>query len=354
MSILGTFSTASINGFQNPNVVQGITTLQIISSPNARNNAIFGYSIDCTDNADRIVIGEPAGGGMAGNAYVYTKSGNIWSLETTVNNATVNNNFGQSVAISGDGNYMVIGASGLGQAFVYTRSGTTWSLSQTLTGTPDFGYAVAINEDGTYIAVSQPNHSTSAGRFFIYYRATTTFNLQSTQTETQTNVRLGYDLAMDDNGDFVVATFNDTNFTQIRGRPFITFRTGNTWSNVATVFSGGIEPRSSLIASSNDGTKMAYTTTSGNTTSFYNVYVGNSTAAFSNTVTLTNDGSGIALDSNAANFARNGYFQGPNVTYLTGSNISCALDTTSTYRIFGSYRSAFSGFNQAGLVYIFE
>lgn len=64
--------------------------------------------------------------------------------------------------LSGDGNYLVAGDyqanNNFGAAFVYVRSGYSWSLQQTLTdGSSSYSYFasyVAINNDGTYIALA--------------------------------------------------------------------------------------------------------------------------------------------------------------------------------------------------------
>lgn len=357
MSLLGTFSTASINGFQNPDVVEGPVLVQLIQSPNPRDNGAFGYSVDITEDGNEIVIGEPAGGGTSGNAYVYSRSANIWSLQTTFSAGILNDDFGFSVKFSGDGNYLAIGSSTAGRVYVYKKSGTSWGIVQTITGSATFGYSIAINFDGSYLAVSQISDNSNSGKFFIYYRASTTFALQSTQPGVQFNTNLGESLAMDDNANFVIATFNDTTILQTQGRPYITFRTGNTWSNIAAVSSGGIEPRKSYAAVSNDGTKMIYTSGSNQSTSFYNIDVGNSTTTFANTFSVpssTGNGFSVTLDYDGSNFLRNGYFEGNNTVYLSGSNIRSAFDSTTTYKVMGDYRGVVPSVpGNAGLVYIF-
>jgi hypothetical protein len=74
--------------------------------------------------------------------------------------------FGQSVALSADGNTALIGgqedAHGVGAAWVFTRSGSTWTeRGEKLTGSGEinegageFGFSVALSADGNTIAAT--------------------------------------------------------------------------------------------------------------------------------------------------------------------------------------------------------
>ena len=75
---------------------------------------------------------------------------------------------GSSVAISGDGNTVLIGANNdsnmVGAAFLYTRSAGVWTESQKLTGAQEaggafFGFSVALATDGQTAMVGGPGDS---------------------------------------------------------------------------------------------------------------------------------------------------------------------------------------------------
>lgn len=79
---------------------------------------------------------------------------------------------GASVALSADGNTAVVGApndgGGVGAAYVYVRAGATWSLQAKLTprsgeedGAGKFGSAVAISADGNTVLVGAPSDTGS-------------------------------------------------------------------------------------------------------------------------------------------------------------------------------------------------
>src|SRR5206468_4100532 len=114
----------------------------------------------------------------AGAVYVYTRDAGTWSQQAYVkaSNTGASDQFGISVALSGDGNPLAVGAgdeassttgidstpnesaSGAGAAYVFTRAAGTWSqqayvkASKTRAG-DHFGISVALSGDGNTLAV---------------------------------------------------------------------------------------------------------------------------------------------------------------------------------------------------------
>ena len=122
----------------------------------------FGYSVDISNDGLTVVVGAPAAGGGAGSATVFTFNGTSWTLSATLVTTTADYTFGWSVAISGDGHTIVVGAPRArgfaGYAGVFTETGGVWSSETVLTSTapgsaPNFGFSVSISDDGTVIAV---------------------------------------------------------------------------------------------------------------------------------------------------------------------------------------------------------
>jgi hypothetical protein len=104
------------------------------------------------------IVGGPRDNSYIGAAWVYTRSGGIWTQQGSklVGTGAVGTLIyqGFSVALSGDGNTAIVGGSednfdsgcycGLGAAWVYTRSGGIWTqqgskLVVPRTGGPSFG-----------------------------------------------------------------------------------------------------------------------------------------------------------------------------------------------------------------------
>ena len=145
----------------------------------------FGYSVAISGAT--VVVGAPYatvdGNASQGAAYVFTEPGSGgWvststATELIVSGGAAGDDFGSSVAISGDGATVVVGADqsdsdGNGAAYVFTTSGSGWSQTATLTafdGGPgdDFGASVSINATGATVVVGA-NRSASGGQGVAY------------------------------------------------------------------------------------------------------------------------------------------------------------------------------------------
>ena len=116
------------------------------------------------------------GQGHAGAAYVYVRSGGIWSLQAELTAAApaANDRFGSSVALDGD--TALVGAGGrtvggqyyAGAAFVFARSGTGWSLQAELTAADgaagdEFGHAVALSGDTALVGAENRSVGGASG-----------------------------------------------------------------------------------------------------------------------------------------------------------------------------------------------
>ena len=121
----------------------------------------------------------PVNGVASGTAFFYSRTNGVWTLQSQVTppNLDANSNFGSSVGLSADGNTAIIGSpysnSGKGNAFIYSRSGTVWSLQSTLNPQGNllasiFGSSVSISNDGnTVFAVGSNVFSSDNGIFFF-------------------------------------------------------------------------------------------------------------------------------------------------------------------------------------------
>jgi trimeric autotransporter adhesin len=94
--------------------------------------ALFGESVAMSSDGNTALIGGWDDNGGVGAAWVFTRSGSTWTQQDsklTGSSESGKGHFGQSVALSGDGNIALIGGGydngGVGAAWVFTRSGST-------------------------------------------------------------------------------------------------------------------------------------------------------------------------------------------------------------------------------------
>jgi cysteine-rich repeat protein len=165
------------------------------------------------DQSDNSVFG-------SGAVYLFTRSGTAWTQQAYIkaSNPGLNDDFGASVALSGDGATLAVGAVGeasaatgidgdqtsnalelAGAVYVFTRSGTAWNqqayLKASNTDASDrFGTSVAVSADGATLAVGAVLESSAAtgidgdptsnaveqaGAAYVFTRSGTTWSQQA-------------------------------------------------------------------------------------------------------------------------------------------------------------------------------
>lgn len=175
-----------------------------IKSSNAEASDAFGSSLTLDSSGDTLVVGARLESSNAtlvngdegnnlsfrsGAAYVFKRTGVSWAQEAYLKASNTGNqdNFGQSVTLSDDGNTLAVSAnnedsSGVGingaqddlgnntgAIYVYTRSGSTWSYESYIkpsnTGDDDeFGIEVRLSGDGnTFVASAKYEDSNATG-----------------------------------------------------------------------------------------------------------------------------------------------------------------------------------------------
>ena len=143
---------------------------------------LFGWSTALSGDGNTALVGalwdDTTMGSDAGSAYVFVRSGSSWSQQAklTASDGAANDNFGNSVSLSGDGNTALLGASkadtvgggDAGSAYVFVRSGTTWNQQAKLTANDGaasdrFGVSVSLSSEGITALVGAPWDDTSGG-----------------------------------------------------------------------------------------------------------------------------------------------------------------------------------------------
>jgi len=152
----------------------------------------FGVAVAVS--GDTAVVGANAAdtpaGSNVGSAYVFVRSAGTWALQAklTATDAAAVDNFGISVAISGDtavvGAYLdsTLAGSNAGSAYVFVRSAGTWAQQQKLTAADaadgdSFGVSVAVSGDTAVVGayLDDAPAGTNAGSAYVFVRSAGTW-----------------------------------------------------------------------------------------------------------------------------------------------------------------------------------
>ena len=233
------------------------------------------------DSSTTGVNSKPNEGSLdSGAAYVFVRNGTNWTQQAYLkaSNPGVDDNFGWSVAVSGD--TVVIGAqnedssttginsipnnyaSNSGAAYVFVRSGTNWTqqayLKASNTGAQDaFGVSVAVSGDTVVVGASGDASSTTgvnsisnegasdSGAAYVFVRSGTNWTQQAylKASNTGTADEFGWSVAV--SGDTVVvgAKREDSGTTGVNSTPsenlfdagaaYVFVRNGTNWTEQA-------------------------------------------------------------------------------------------------------------------------
>jgi hypothetical protein len=232
-----------------------------LAPPNADKKAElnFGSCCDIDGDGDTVVVSASNYGTYTGAIWVYTRSGTTWTYRTKLTASDGANydqlggdNNSRGLSISKDGAYIIAGArqdddggSNNGSAYIYTGSGASWSQQQRIvpssySGTSNqFGFAVDINNDGTYCAVSA--NTMGFGKVFIYTRSGSTWTEQASVTASDgaSADNYGWHISMNGAGDrlLVYAKYDDDNYDS-SGSIYVYTRSGSTWTQTAKLVKG--------------------------------------------------------------------------------------------------------------------
>jgi len=257
MSLLKTYNDASSRGWQSIGSGSGRLYSQyaeLIGNDIVAGD-LFGFSSAISNNGFYIVAGAPSsiggGGDRYGAAYVFFKIAGVWGQQAKLlsGESELDDEFGYSVAINNTGDYIAVGAPGQsvggivkGKVYIYKREGTTWTLESIIANptsgidTSLFGYAVSFNDDASYIAIGDPYNNTTAsgaGRIFVYTRSGTTWTLQQqfNGSPATTDDNVGWSIKLNSDATYLFAgSPGDFVLGSGSGSGYIFSRSGSTWT----------------------------------------------------------------------------------------------------------------------------
>jgi hypothetical protein len=147
-----------------------------------------GMSVALSADGNTAIVGGPGdnpwdqsvpfGLGAAGAAWVFTRSGGVWTQQGNklVGVGAVGSaRQGMSVALSADGNTAVVGGwsdnSRAGTAWVFSRSGGVWTQQGNKLIEGSAAPSVALSADGSIVMVGGSNYNWGAGAAWVFTRS---------------------------------------------------------------------------------------------------------------------------------------------------------------------------------------
>ena len=203
-----------------------------VKASNAGADDAFGASVSLSADGSTLAVGAPGedssatgviatapsvnnSAANAGAAYVFGRSGTTWTQQAYVkaSNTDAGDEFGRSLALSGDGRTLAVGApnessaatgvngnasdnsaAASGAVYVFVRPASSWSqqayLKASNTGADDLlGQSLALSQDGNTLAVGAPfedsagapsdDTASGSGAVYVFVRSGVTWSQQA-------------------------------------------------------------------------------------------------------------------------------------------------------------------------------
>jgi FG-GAP repeat len=229
-----------------------------LTASNGAAGARFGGSVAISgDYAIVGACGDAVGvNSNPGSAYVLQRTGSNWTFQSKLTSgvASDGDNFGWSVAISGD--YAIVGAdlgdnlgyNGLninqGYALIFVRNGSTWTFQRALVTNDgvagdNFGISVAISGDYAIVGAHQDAIGANRvqGSAYVFVRSGNSWTQQAKliASDGADSDYFGWSVAI--SGDYAIvganASYSADNSDQ--GSAYVFRRTGSSWTQVRQV-----------------------------------------------------------------------------------------------------------------------
>ena len=353
-------------GAQYPLVVDPFVQQAELTASDGAAGDQFGFSIALSGDGNTAVVGAFGhtvnGNVYQGAAYVFTNSGGNWSqqAELSASDGAAGDWFGDSVALSGDGNTAVLGASGhavngnqiQGAAYVFTNSAGSWSQQAELTASDgvyddEFGISVALSSDGNTALVGALFHTVNGntnyqGAAYVFANSAGSW---SQQQELTASDGAGGDLfgnsvtlSSDGNTALVGAYAHTVNGNRYQGAGYVFTNSAGSWSQ-----------QQELTAS--DGAESDYFGNSVALSSDGNTAL---VGAYAHTVNGNRyQGAGYVFTNSAGSWSQQAELTASDGVYDDEFGISVALSSDGNTALVGALFHTVNGNRYQGAAYVF-
>jgi hypothetical protein len=212
-----------------------------LTLPGEAAEGVLNRTVALSDDGNTALIGSYEDNSGVGAAWVFTRSGSTWTQQgekLTGSGESGTGSFGDSVALSSDGDTALIGGYGDnsgGAVWVFTRSGSTWTQQgEKLTASGEseagaFGFSVALSSDGN-TALIGGFADNSGGAAWVFTRSGSTWTQQGEKLTASREIgpgAFGWSVALSGDGNTaVIGGFDDNSV----GAVWVFTRSGSTWT----------------------------------------------------------------------------------------------------------------------------
>lgn len=233
-----------------------------------------GFAVALSADGTTLIEGGAGDNGGVGAAWVYTWNGSAWTQQGAKLVGSGANGFpneGTSVAISADGNTAIIGGENdngsAGAAWIFTRSGGVWTqVGSKLVGTGETGPGgeggcVAMSGDGNTVAIGALDDNSNAGAVWIFTQNAGVWTQQGSKlVGSEGNTAQQCTVALSANGNtLLVGGPSDSAGT---GAAWVFTRSGIEWSQQGPKLVGtgadGAAAQGNAVSLSADGNTAAW------------------------------------------------------------------------------------------------
>jgi hypothetical protein len=229
-----------------------------------------GYAVAISADGNTAIVGAPAENHGSGAAWIWTRSGGIWtqnSAKLVASDAAGTAAQGTSVGISADGRTVIVGGpgdnGGTGAAWIWTRNGDSWIqppdgklFGLNPSGFGRQGSSVSLSADANTAIIGAPSDGNSIGAAWIFTRTNGVWIQQKLVGIFSLNIShqgVAVAVSADGNTAIVGAPSDGNNI----GAAWIWNRSGGTWiqeeKKLISVGSVGGSNQGSSVALSADG-----------------------------------------------------------------------------------------------------
>ena len=258
------------------------TTGTKIQASDVQSGDQFGTSVSTNSDGTKVIVGafyEDTGGSNAGSAYIFAYDGSSWTQEAKIQASDIQSGdyFGVSVAMSGDGTKVIVGAyhedtggANAGSAYIFAYDGSSWSQEAKIQAsdiqvTDYFGYSVSMNSAATKVIVGAYTEDTggsNAGSAYIFAYDGSSWSQEAKimASDPALDDYFGYSVSMNSAATkVIVGAYGEDTGGLSAGSAYIFAYDGSSWTQEAKIQASDIQAGDYFgysVSMSGDGTKV--------------------------------------------------------------------------------------------------